>query len=119
MRFVVLRHEMPAESPRASHWDFMLEIEGRLRTWALSAKPQASVTVEAERLADHRIEYLDIEGPIAGNHGSVTRVDCGRYTTLAETETDWRLTLEGDVLRGGLHIEQVDGQRWTFTFDDG
>ena len=35
-RFVVLHHRLPAESPRATHWDFMIEDDGVLRTWALA-----------------------------------------------------------------------------------
>ena len=37
------------------------------------------VEMDAEVLPDHRLAYLDYEGPISGDRGSVTRWDRGTY----------------------------------------
>ena len=63
LRFVLLKHTLPEESPRATHWDFMLEREGVLRTWALEAEPTSGLEISAEQLPDHRLAYHDYEGP--------------------------------------------------------
>ena len=74
-RFVILRHDMPASAPRATHWDFMVESgEGVLRTWALEREPAAKVDIPALALADHRLAYLEYEGPVSGDQGHVTRL---------------------------------------------
>jgi hypothetical protein len=121
MRFVVLRHEMPPNAKRPSHWDFMLEVHGRLRTWALEQEPRTGSTIQALRLPNHRLDYLTIEGPISGDRGCVTRIDRGEFTTLDESEDALRVVLDGERLRGEVRIERDrhDAQRWTFEFASG
>lgn len=103
-RFVLLRHECPPSLGKPSHWDLMLEREGRLLTWSLLTLPAAwggdaaasDEPIAATRLADHRIAYLDYEGPISGDRGAVTRVDRGEYETVEETDDDIRVRLHGE-----------------------
>ena len=72
MRFVVLRHELPAGANRPTHWDLMLEQQAALRTWAVPAPPEEVTDTEINRLADHRRKYLRYEGPVSGNRGTVS-----------------------------------------------
>jgi len=61
----------------------MLEVEGVLRTWELRELPRAwaallgedfeNPSVQAQPLADHRLAYLDFEGPLRGDRGCATR----------------------------------------------
>jgi hypothetical protein len=120
-RFVVLRHELPPNAPRGSHYDLMLEQEGVLRTWACEQLPAAGEPTAAERLADHRLAYLEFEGPVSGDRGSVTRVAAGTYELLAEDDTLVRVRLSGDSIRGMLTIEQMPGepQRWRVSLAGG
>ena len=69
-RFVILTHDHPH-----LHWDFMLEADGVLKTWRLQDEPLPGRKFEtpAEPLPDHRIAYLDYEGPVSNNRGIVTR----------------------------------------------
>ena len=67
-RFVVLRHDTPA----GPHWDFMLELAGSLRTWALQDEPTTTRPIAARGLPDHRLVYLDYEGPVSGDRGPVS-----------------------------------------------
>ncbi len=78
-RFVVLHHEMPPTSDRASHWDFMLEFNGQLETWSLAECPVAGRKIAAMRLPPHRIDYLFLEGPVSGDRGSVSRIMSGTF----------------------------------------
>ncbi len=72
-RFVILCHE----NHRGAHFDFMLESGDVLKTWALPQPPASGVEIECEALADHRLAYLDYEGPVSGGRGSVARWDRG------------------------------------------
>ena len=68
-RYVILRHENRNPAEPSVHWDLMLEAGTSLRTWALAALPVAGESIAAEQLPDHRLHYLDYEGPISGNRG--------------------------------------------------
>jgi hypothetical protein len=88
-RFVLLRHDYPF-----LHWDFLLEGEptAPCRTWRFAAIPVLGETIAAERLPDHRAHYLDYEGPVSGNRGTVWREQAGTYEILNESPE--RLELE-------------------------
>ena len=102
-RFVLLYHECPPSLGKPSHWDLMLERDGALLTWNLPSLPAAwggeagigFAEITATRIADHRLAYLDYEGPISGERGSVTRVDRGEYEVLGEVGGVLRVRLRG------------------------
>ena len=99
-RFVLLYHECTPSLSKPSHWDLMLERDGVLLTWNLLQLPVAwggdAEIIDATRIADHRIAYLDYEGPVSGNRGTLTRVDSGEYEVLSETDEVIRVHLYGD-----------------------
>ena len=113
-RFVVLRHETPPGYARPAHFDLMLEVGGVLRTWAaLSLPAVGGEPVAAERLPDHRLDYLNYEGPVSGDRGCVSRVDWGTYEPLPSAPNapnQQRFRLEGTRLRGCL-VLAATGQR--------
>ena len=121
-RFVVLRHTLPSDTQadvlkRApghniqSHFDLMLESDEVLLTWELSSWPPTTNGSQwATRLPDHRLAYLDYEGPISGNRGAVVRVDEGVYEMAKVPEEDACedkviATLHGDHFNGTIVIE--------------
>ena len=100
MRFVILRHECPEGYKPGVHWDLMLEEAESLRTWELAAEPAIGLTIAAEQLPDHRLAYLDYEGPISGDRGTVARWDYGSYELLKSSPTELCFILLGDRLCG-------------------
>lgn len=72
-RFVILEHDFPT-----LHWDLMLEAGDVLKTWRLPEPPRAG-TMTVEPLPDHRVRYLDYEGPVSGDRGAVARWDAGVF----------------------------------------
>jgi hypothetical protein len=117
-RFVILRHELPSGGPRGSHWDLMFERNEVLRTWALEQLPDESQPSVAHELADHRLEYLDYEGPVSAGRGSVARWDEGQYVLEAEAEDRLVITIEGRHLAGQLTLARAaeDRQLWRVSF---
>ena len=120
-RFVVLHHQCPTGYPRPDHWDFMLEAAGVLRTWALRERPDAASAdspIAAEALADHRLAYLEMEGPVSGGRGSVARWDQGEYRAEEWKPDKVVVRLSGARLAGVATLvrETADAQRWGFWF---
>ena len=106
-RFVILHHVLPAEDPRDSHWDLMLEFDDVLRTWALAQRPDSILEADglkhcilAEQLPDHRLAYLEYEGPVSENRGTVTRWDTGEYELWEDTSKQIGFTLHGENVSG-------------------
>jgi hypothetical protein len=100
-RFVILEHDHPF-----LHWDIMLEVGAALRTWRLTAPPSPLTPVGAEPLPDHRTLYLEYEGPIGGDRGSVHRWDAGTYDGLTERDDTARFQLQGTKVHGLCSIER-------------
>src|SRR4051794_40486433 len=97
-RFVVLEHDHPV-----LHWDLMLEADGVLHTWRLAQPPlPSSAAIEATPLPDHRLMYLDYEGPIRGNRGAVKRWDAGTFEVGADATI---LKMNGSRLTGRIRLE--------------
>src|SRR5262249_55736250 len=99
-RFVILEHDHPQ-----LHWDLMLETGDVLRTWRLGAPP-AEGEFSAEPSFDHRLLYLDYEGPISGDRGRVVRRDRGTYDLLTEGSGVLDVRLGGEKWRGTLQLRQ-------------
>lgn len=119
-RFVILRHDMPPGSLRASHFDLMLECDDVLWTWACDAVPRDNSPTFADPLPDHRLVYLTYEGEVSGDRGSVTRIAAGKYELLEETPQLMRVSLASDTIRGVLTIARGEGEqahRWRVSLD--
>ncbi len=114
-RFVVLQHD----SPRGLHWDFLLETGSLLATWALPLPPSMNHEFPAESLPDHRIDYLEYEGPVSGDRGSVVRWDAGSCQVLEQSDRRLLVTLAGEKLIGRAELtrraEASNGWKFRFT----
>ncbi len=80
-RFVLLRHQT---AENEYHWDFLFERETACLTFSMTGELPFE-KAKARRLPDHRLAYLEYEGPVSGNRGSVLRVDSGEYVELGNT----------------------------------
>ena len=107
-RYVILTHDHPR-----LHWDLMLEVDGALRTWRLSAPPEPDVEIAAEPLGDHRLAYLDYEGPVSGDRGYITRWDAGVVEWLNEDAENPHVRVRGEKLGGDLLLERREDGKLT------
>jgi DNA polymerase Ligase (LigD) len=106
-RFAILEHDYPT-----LHWDFLLELGDVLLTWRLSAPPEPGAVVDAQKAFDHRVLYLDYEGPLSGGRGAVTRWDGGMFQWQVREPDRIVVHLCGARLRGAFHLEHLEGEAW-------
>ena len=115
-QFVILEHAPSQPAGKPLHWDLMLETEAGLLTWALTTEPTLNCNIPAEPLPIHRKLYLDYEGPISGDRGSVRQWDIGTFDWLQETGS-LRARLQGQRLDVTATIDHpADAQRCTVRF---
>lgn len=85
-RFVLLRHDVGPCFDRTteSHLDWMFATGDALATWSteLITDLESTFTITCQKLADHRLIYLDREGDLGGGRGCVQRVVAGEYLQL-------------------------------------
>jgi len=111
-RFVILEHDHPS-----LHWDLMLEAGDVLQTWRLANPPEVgSSPIDAMALGDHRIAYLEYEGPVSGNRGAVRRWDAGVFDEEPDSlPLARKLILKGARLNRRVLLEQIEGASWRLT----
>jgi bifunctional non-homologous end joining protein LigD len=118
-RYVVQRH-------RATrlHYDFRLEIDGVLVSWAVPKGPTLDPGVRrmAVHVEDHPIEYFDFEGVIPARQygaGDVIVWDWGTWEAEAPTldggaavaAGELKFSLTGEKLKGRFTIVRTGGRR--------
>jgi hypothetical protein len=72
----------------------------------------AKDSVAAEELDDHRLAYLDYQGPISGDRGIVSRVDGGSYGTVLDTNDDFEVELRGCLCQGKITLHRTSEKAW-------
>lgn len=118
-RWVIQKH-----AASSLHYDFRIEAEGVLKSWAVPKGP--SLDPRDKRLAvpteDHPLDYAEFEGVIPeGEYGAGTVLvwDTGHYEHLTDEDLDVAealrrgrvsIWLEGSKLRGGYALTRMGGR---------
>lgn len=116
-RFVVQFHRA-----RTDHYDFRLEHDGVLVSWAIpkGLSDKSSDKRLAVHVEDHPVDYIDFSGTIPkGNYGAgtVEIFDNGTYSTNINLtkglkDGNFKVTLLGKKLCGTWNFSRMDEKNW-------
>src|ERR1700686_3811611 len=111
-RFVVQEHHA-----RRLHWDFRLERDGVLVSWAVPKgnPPDPKKNHLAVHVEDHPLDYFDFGGDIpAGNYGAghVSIWDHGTYDTEKFSDREVMVVLHGKRVQGRYVLFRTNGKNW-------
>ncbi len=128
-RYVVLRHEVaissqerlrpsPEVSPRGDHFDWMFEVGEELLTWACEEwlSPTDASDAAALHLPPHRLAYLDYEGEVSGDRGTVRRVEAGTHRLLQAAEDRYLFAVQGGRTGTLTFYRTASSAWWTMAF---
>jgi bifunctional non-homologous end joining protein LigD len=112
LQFVVQKH-----AARRTHYDLRLELDGVLKSWAVTRGPSLAVGDKrlAVRTEDHPMQYLDFEGNIPnGEYGGGAMIvwDRGTWTPDGDPHRGiekghLQFALEGSRLKGSWHLVRI------------
>jgi len=111
-RFVIQKHQATH-----LHYDFRLEMDGVLKSWAVPKEPPTTPGVRrlAVQVEDHALDYIDFEGAIPEGMygaGTVEVWDKGTYALKTRTEKKIEFTLHGTRLRGDYALVNFRENNW-------
>jgi DNA ligase D-like protein (predicted 3'-phosphoesterase) len=112
-RFVVQEH-----FSLHHHYDFRLELDGTLKSWAIPKEIPHVKKVRrlAVQVEDHDLDYISFEGEIAeGSYGAGTvRIyDSGEYYLLEKKKDKIKVVLLGKKLEGVYELIRLkDPNNW-------
>ena len=109
-RTVQLLHELPDGT---SHVDWMIARDRAGREPLISFRLPRRIDelkpgqrMAAERIADHRPAYLDYEGPVSDERGSVRRLAWGTVVSEHRQESSWDFEIRWQDRGDGVSIPQ-------------
>ncbi|MBW2991076.1 3'-phosphoesterase [Candidatus Woesearchaeota archaeon] len=115
--FVVQKH-----AASHLHWDFRLELDGVLKSWAIPKEPSMDPKVKklAVQVTDHDLSYASFQGTIEEGHygaGKVELWDNGTYEMETRKDNKMVFFLHGKKLKGRftiLKFEKAGPKNWLF-----
>jgi bifunctional non-homologous end joining protein LigD len=112
LRFLVQEHHA-----RRLHWDFRLELDGVLKSWAVPKGPPTKPGVRrlAVQVEDHPLSYYGFEGIIpAGEYGAgeVKVWDKGFYVLELRDPRKYHVLLKGQKLNGDYRLINFKDKNW-------
>jgi bifunctional non-homologous end joining protein LigD len=113
-KFVIQKHQATH-----LHYDFRLEMDGVLKSWAIPKDPPTKSGVKrlAVQVEDHALDYINFEGTIPEGMygaGTVEIWDKGTYILKTRKENKIEFILQGSKLEGTYLLIRFRNKNWLF-----
>lgn len=122
--FVIQKHDASN-----LHYDFRIEVDGMLKSWAVPKGPSTDPSVKRLALPteDHPLDYADFEGVIPESEyggGTVLVWDTGHYENVTTKDEESVpisdaleqghavIELQGEKLQGAYVLQKTGEERW-------
>jgi len=111
-RFVVQEHHATR-----LHWDFRLELDGTLKSWAVPRGPPEEPGIRrlAIEVEDHPVDYITFHGTIPEGEygaGTVKIWDKGTFKLKTRTDKVYEFWLKGERLNGKYTLVRFKDKNW-------
>lgn len=113
--YIIQKHDA-----RRLHYDFRLELDGVLLSWAVTKGPSLDPSIKrlAVRTEDHPVEYAGFEGVIPSGYGAGTVMLWDRGSWKPEGDPrqglkdgELKLKLDGERLKGGFALIRMKNKK--------
>jgi hypothetical protein len=107
LRYAILWHK-DIDEP---HYDLMFETSpgSALTTWRSLIWPITAPT-SLQKLRDHRAAFLDFQGSLSNDRGSVTQIVTGTCQIEIDAQSTW--TIRSDSIPGQLTFHLIQDNHW-------
>ena len=111
------RFQVQEHHARRLHWDFRLELDGVLKSWAVPKGPpiEAGLKRLAVEVEDHPLSYFGFEGTIPeGEYGAGTVIvwDEGPFDLELREPRKYHVFLHGKKLKGDYRLIKFKDRNW-------
>jgi len=118
MRFVVQEHHASN-----LHYDFRLELNDTLRSWAVPKVPPTTPGIRrlAIPVEDHPLSYINFEGTIPKDEygaGTVKIWDKGTYVLTYKRDNSLKFTLNGRKMKGNYVLFKLPNRKEWLLFKE-
>jgi len=111
-----LRFQVQEHHARRLHWDFRLELDGVLKSWAVpkGVPIESGVKRLAVQVEDHPLSYYGFEGTIGEGYGkgTVKVWDEGEYLLELREPRKYHVFLKGKKLNGDYRLINFKENNW-------
>ena len=112
----LLRFQVQEHHASRLHWDFRLELDGVLKSWAVpkGVPVEAGIKRLAVQVEDHPLSYYGFEGTISEGYGAGTvKVwDEGEYVLELREPKKYHVLLKGKKLKGDYRLINFKDKNW-------
>ena len=113
LNYSIIKHTL---SDYTFHYDFLIKKNDILQCWQFSsiANIEIGELIFCKKIFDHRLKYLNYQGPISNNRGKVQIIQNGFLEIIIQEDNLVRFRIDSELLNGNFEIRKIQSEAWEF-----